>query len=61
MPQQAVLLLSASGAIGAIILGQFADGIPRDWQFIAADKIDVILIAIQHAIAVMLSGIEDAA
>lgn len=39
LPQQFFLLLSTVGVITAIVTSSFADGVVRDWQFIASDQI----------------------
>jgi hypothetical protein len=36
--QQATLIISAQGAFTAIVMSQYADGVPRPWAFIAADQ-----------------------
>lgn len=52
IPQQLLLMASASGAIEAIWIAQFADGTIRPWAFLAADQIYSVLAAIGHTIAV---------
>ena len=44
LPQQFFLLLSSYGAIRAILLSQYADGVFRPWQFIAVDQVYVLVI-----------------
>lgn len=56
MPQQSLLFVSAAGAIGAIVLGQFADGVIRPRAFIAADQVHIILIAAAHGAAIIARG-----
>ena len=56
VPQQSLLLMSAAGAIGAIVMGKFADGVVRPRAFIAADQIHIVLIAVAHGIALVLRG-----
>lgn len=58
IPQQSLLLISAFGAIGAIVSGQFADGVVRPQAFIAADQAHIILAAICHALAIIASTYE---
>lgn len=53
LPQQALLLMSASGAIAAMIAGQFADGVLRPHAFITADQMHIVLAAAVHALAIM--------
>ena len=48
IPQAIFVLLSATGATRAIITGQYADGVSRPWEFIAADQTWAPLIAIMH-------------
>lgn len=53
LPQQVVLMISLIGAVQAIWLQQFADGVERPFAFIAADQIDTILLALGHTAAVI--------
>lgn len=53
IPQQLLLLLSAGGAIQAMALSQFADGIVRSRGFIIADQAPAVIGAICHTIAVI--------
>lgn len=53
MPQQFMLLMSASGAISAIWSSQFADGVVRPRGFIAADQFYIIIAALGHTLAVI--------
>jgi hypothetical protein len=53
VPQQAVLFISAAGAIDAIWNAQFADGVIRDRGFIAADQFYSILAALWHTLAII--------
>lgn len=57
LPQQALLMMSAAGAIEAIWLGQFADGVIRPHAFIAADQFNSVLAAIGHTAAIVLHTI----
>lgn len=57
LPQQAVLCFSAAGAIEAIYLGQFADGVLRSHFFIAADQIYAVLTALGHTVAIILHAL----
>lgn len=54
MPQQILLMVSASGAIEAMWIGQFADGVTRPAAFIAADQIYSVLAAIGHTVAIIV-------
>lgn len=53
VPQQILLMMSAAGAIDAVWLAQFADGITRPRAFIAADQCYSVLIAGGHTIALI--------
>ncbi len=53
LPQQILLMMGASGAIEAIWLSQFADGVLRPRAFIAADQINSVLAAIGHTVAII--------
>lgn len=53
LPQQFILLLSANGAITAIIHSQFADGVQRSRTFIFCDQLDSILLAIFHTATII--------
>lgn len=54
MPQQILLMMSAAGAIEAIWISQFADGVIRPRAFLAADQIYGVLAAIGHTAAIMV-------
>lgn len=53
IPQQILLMMSAVGAIEAMWLQQFADGVVRDFGFIAADQMHIVLAAIGHTAAIV--------
>jgi hypothetical protein len=53
IPQQILLLLSATGAFEAMWLGQFADGVVRPNAFIVADQIGGVLLAVGHTVAII--------
>ncbi len=53
MPQQFLLMLSAFGAINAIWISAFADGIVRARSFLAADQGIAILVAIFHTLTIL--------
>jgi hypothetical protein len=48
LPQQALLILAAANAIGAVMVEQYADGTPRASEFILTDQLPVILMAAFH-------------
>ncbi len=56
-PQQSLLLISASGAIGAMVLSMFADGVIRPRAFIIADQMHIVLAAVGHAFAIVAAGL----
>lgn len=53
MPQQILLMMSAAGAIEAIWIAQFADGVIRPRAFLAADQLYSVLAAIGHTVAII--------
>jgi hypothetical protein len=53
VPQQFVLIISASGALHAAFVGHYADGVPRPWQFILGDQLPVILAALLYTYALL--------
>ncbi len=52
LPQQCVLIMSATGAASAILASSFADGIIRPMWFIAVDQMPVILIMVGNFLAI---------
>lgn len=56
-PQQVLLLISAAGAISAMVASQFADGVIRPQAFIIADQIHIVLAAVGHAAAIVAAGL----
>ena len=50
VPQQLILVLSATGSVFAICAQQFPDGYPSPWNFILKDQSVNILIAILHTL-----------
>jgi hypothetical protein len=54
LPQQILLMMSAAGAVEAIWLSQFADGVVRSRAFIAADQVYSVLAAIGHTTAITM-------
>lgn len=53
MPQQILLCMSAAGAIEAMWIHQFADGVIRPFGFIAADQMHIALAAAGHTAAIV--------
>lgn len=53
LPQQAILFLSAGGAMEAIWVSHFPDGYVASRAFIAADQFPAILVAIAHTWAIL--------
>ena len=56
IPQQFVLVVSAMGAMDAMIRGTFADGIAHPRSFIVADQIPAVLLCIFHTVAIIRSA-----
>lgn len=54
IPQQAILFMSASGAVESAWLGQFADGVLRPHTFIASDQVYSVLLALCHTSAIIM-------
>jgi len=54
IPQQILLMMSAAGAIEAIFISQYADGVIRAWSFIAADQAYSVIAAIGHTLAMVM-------
>lgn len=54
MPQQCLLLISATGVIAAIWYSQYSDGVVRPWEFIASDQIHIVMKALFHTIAIVI-------
>jgi len=53
VPQQFLLLISAWTALQAAILGTYPDGVAREWPFILADQLPVILAAPFYTLAII--------
>jgi len=53
IPQYTLLFISAVGALKAIDLGHFADGVARSRMFIATDQEPAIIIIVLYTIAVI--------
>ncbi len=53
MPQQILLMMSASGVIEAMWLGEFADLVARPQAFIVADQCYAVWAAIWHTVAIV--------
>ena len=56
VPQQFTLLVSAGGAIDAMVTGHFADGTVRSHWFLIADQFPAVAAAIGHTIAIIRMG-----
>lgn len=54
LPQQFLMMVSAGGALYAMYLGQFADGVQRSHAFIIADQSPAVIAAILHTVAICL-------
>ncbi len=46
-------MISAVGALGAMITGMFADGVVRPHEFIIADQVPAVLLALMTVLALM--------
>ena len=53
LPQQCVLVLSAGGAVDAMVLSQFADGVVRPRAFLMADQFPIVLATVMHTVAIL--------
>lgn len=53
VPQQFLLMTAAGGAIEAMVLGHFADGIPRTQAFLLASQTPAFLAAFGHTAALI--------
>lgn len=60
LPQQFVMMISAGGAIWAMWLGQFADGVQRSHAFLIADQFPAVIAAILHTYAIIAIARNDA-
>ena len=54
-PQQLLLVVAAIGALVAVVMGNYADGVVRPTLFIATDQLPVMLMPIFHAVAIIFS------
>lgn len=52
LPQQFIMMVSAGGALWAMHLGQFADGVQRDHAFLIADQSPAVIAATLHTVAI---------
>lgn len=52
IPQQFILIVSAGGAIEAMVTGRFADGTVRSHWFLIADQSPAVVVAGTHTIAI---------
>jgi len=53
LPQQFMLMISAYGALTAMVIGQYGDGVERPKMFIMADQMPQILAAVFHTLAMI--------
>lgn len=53
VPQQIVLGISAAGAVRAMVLGEFADGVQRHHAFLIADQAPVVLALLVHSMTIL--------
>jgi hypothetical protein len=53
IPQQILLLISAQGAVDAMVLSAFADGVIRPREFLIADQMPVVLATVLHTVALL--------
>lgn len=53
IPQQFILVLSAAGALQAMWLSSFADGVVRSREFIIADQCPIVILAALHTWALV--------
>ncbi len=53
LPQQFIMMVSAGGALWAMWLGQFADGVQRSHAFLIADQMPAVIAAILHTYAII--------
>ncbi len=61
LPQQFLLILSAGGALSAMVQSKFADGVLRPRAFLIADQLPAILIAVAHVVVMIRMAIITAA
>jgi len=54
LPQQAIMMISAGGALQAMWLGQFADGVQRSHAFLVADQAPAVIGAFLHSLAILI-------
>lgn len=53
VPQQIILFMTAAGAVTAMYLGQFPDGVVRPHAFMIADQIHSVIAAVCHTVALI--------
>ena len=53
LPQQALMVLSATTALRCVLRATYADGVPRPWEFIAADQMWTIVGTVGHTLALL--------
>lgn len=59
LPQQFLLMVSAGGALWAMWLGQFADGVQRSHAFLVADQAPAVIAAALHTYAIFMVAHDD--
>lgn len=52
IPQYVFLILTAGSALNYIILGQYADGVVRPWQFIFIDQLHSLILVLLYTPAI---------
>ena len=57
LPQQALLMLSAAGAMSCIVAGAYADGVPRPFRFIGVDQASGIFLCVIHTVLLVSNWI----
>lgn len=56
LPQQFTLMISAYGALHAVLVGHFGDGVIRPPIFILADQAPALIAAVCHTLAILGMG-----
>lgn len=59
LPQQIVLAISASGAIKAMLVGHFADGVARSHTFLIADQAPAVLALLIHSATILYLALSE--
>lgn len=53
LPQQALLMMSATSAYQAMLAGHFADGVARPFWFLVADQSPAVIVATLHTCSIL--------